>query len=154
MVLKKTIVSVAFLLTYTLGLAHEIIPHCHHNEVGQHSQLFGQSNRDFHEVHCATDHQCASGVDAQGLLHQVIALMSETDHPTTCAELSLYLPSIAHDINPLSLFKLIAIAAIYRVFLFSFYAVKTLNSQAYQPPAYTPPPLSDTSLRGPPFFSC
>ncbi len=31
MQLKKLIISVFLLLAYSIGFAHEIIPHCHHN---------------------------------------------------------------------------------------------------------------------------
>lgn len=154
MALKKTIISIAFLLTYSLGLAHEFIPHCHHNEVGQHSQRLSQLNSTFHEKHCATAHHEIVEASLSNFIHTIIGFMSESEHPATCSELALYLPSIAHDLNPLQLIKLFIATSVLCVFLFSFRLIKSLKYSDYEPPVYTPPPLFGANLRGPPSFSC
>lgn len=157
MVLKKAIISVFLLLTYSMGLAHEVIPHCHHNTVGpesnghhvvDHQHDLGhvcekESAHFDHRAHCD-----------EGFMNFVVCLMSETDHPDTCNERSLFLPSLTHDLSSNQGVKLLITAAILLT-SYDFFSLSACK-QTFADPSFScfPRASSPASLRGPPSISC
>lgn len=97
--IKKTIISFLLLCIYFVGLAHEVIPHCHHDD-NMHDHGIAME-----ESHSHSQHQhviFANSFDSEttnhdhyheeGFLDFLTCLLSETDHPVSeCNQ--LYYPT-------------------------------------------------------------
>lgn len=86
MITKKIIISIILLLTYSLGFAHNIIPHQHDSETGFH-------NHDHTEEHHNHDHSSDSDPEHishgnhfdEGLYDLIVCFLHETDfHKENC----------------------------------------------------------------------
>lgn len=87
MATKKFILALVMLLSYSTTIAHEIIPHCHHDA----SQVGARHNEDHHDHHENHHHDernseehshsadCVESTD--DLLCYLICLLSEAEHP-------------------------------------------------------------------------
>ena len=97
---KKTILSILLLSVYTIGLAHNVIPHCHHDKFrANHSAEHAAAHNHTHiplDAENPTDHSLFlhnDHLDA-GFLDFILCWLHETDHPDSQTSDSFCLPQI------------------------------------------------------------
>jgi hypothetical protein len=84
MQLRRYFISAGLLIAYTAGLAHHLVPHCHHHEKIS-CDASEQTGQLYHAPHTSGNHRHfihAGHVD-EGLLGFLACLLSETPHPVT-----------------------------------------------------------------------
>lgn len=157
----KVFVSIFLLLTYTVGLAHEVIPHSHYNLVGHshgnNKQAPDQHPADHqhHQENCENDHFTHGDHCDEDLLEYVVCLVSEKGHPATCNARFLYVPNLAHvkvKITEDQTFP--STAAFLSALVERYYPPAWHELQPELPLDYSPPLLAAAPLRGPPVVSC
>lgn len=144
---RKVLISVLLVFTYFLGLAHEIIPHAHHNSPGSVAITAFENGDSYHQdcFHFSANH-------AQ--FNDPAVCSAHHHHPPLCNDRTLYLPSLAHNLtysDDVGDFP-----------VFPFLTEIVLNIIGSEQTIF--PPDSDdlvvargpdeVTLRGPPAFSC
>ena len=140
-------VSVLLIFTYLLGLAHEVIPHAHHNSPGSVAIAAFENEGFYHQdcLHFSADH-------AQ--FNDPAMCSAHHHHPPLCNHRTLYLPSLAHNLaNTDDRANFCDVPILTEIALNIIITVQSVF-----------PPDSDVlvvargpdevSLRGPPAFSC
>jgi len=150
MKILKTVISLFLLLTYSIGFAHNLVPHCstfspheshppshqHHNDLGEHD-----------EDHVHVLHN--SHID-EGVFDFVLCLATEAgDEENECIEEHCFTVNT----NTVSLKKTAHLAT--AIVLFSITnepVIATINNSLINEESlfYASPPISNTPLRGPP----
>jgi hypothetical protein len=94
MISRKALLSVLLVFTYLLGLAHEIIPHSHHNAPGSLAALSIESGHPNHQdcLHFESPANLSSHSETS-------SCSSHHHHPPLCNQRTLYLPSLAHNLS-------------------------------------------------------
>lgn len=151
------------LLAYTIGFAHNVIPHCHH-ALGEMEQAHDHSEAHHvhehqdhqHEEHEEVDHAHISHKDHldSGLLDLILCVLSETDHPATNHGHEFYqnTANSAVKLDSATNLKLSALALL--VFTDPSCDLEPVSFGTDPPRIYSPPYLSNSPHRGPPVFSC
>lgn len=145
----KVLISVLLVFTYFLGLAHEMIPHTHHNVLGSVAVMPLEA--------ADIDHQnCLHSEDVtdKSQLAGESVCTSHHHYPPLCNDRTLYLPSLAHNLT----------SADDSADQVVFPVLTAILLSAFIPEKPHFPPDSDVlistrgpdeiSLRGPPAFSC
>ena len=116
--LKKVLISVLLIFTYTTGIAHNLIPHCHHadaeqtcsdeHEVHDHHQHSEKSHNHSHSSNPSLDHSQSTDHSCEDLFCLIECILSDTDHKDHFAEHLAFRPSETisskpvKSINPMS----------------------------------------------------
>lgn len=145
---RKVFISILLVFTYFLGLAHEMIPHAHHNTPGSVGVMPIETG-DANHQNCI--HFSGSSSENQFADQSVC---ESHHHPSPCSERTLYLPSLSHNFNTSDDCGDVLVFA----FLTNIAHRVIEPEKALFPPdskvhIYTPGP-DEISLRGPPAFSC
>ena len=154
MQLKRAILSVSFLLVYSLGFSHDLIPHCRdHGKSHDHKHGHEHHHHDVHDHNEDHDHISHHGHFDEGVLDLLICVLSETDHPVTEDEHCFYLPEVRNYKANSENFKFIAnfiCSAVMRA-----RADDNTGASFQIAPAngYLPPPIANSPHRGPPVIS-
>jgi hypothetical protein len=153
----KSIISVSVLLTYSLGFAHTLVPHCqelisgeyqtshHHHKHHQHQP--GEEKNPNHE------HILHENYFDAGVYDLILCILSETEHPSNECNVDHYIPVNGND-NLKELTKAKLLAVLFTLFQFPEQS-DTLSDYIGEDVAiYQSPPLDNSPSRGPPYFSC
>ena len=156
---KKAFISVLLLLTYSLGFAHNLVPHCeeltigeqqssshHHHEHHQHSSDEENALADQHISH--NDH-----FDL-GVYDLIACFLSEMEHPgNDCHFENCFLLKTSDDLTKqFSKTKIVIILYSVLGLLDQNESLSEYNSEFAE--QYLSPPLGNSPNRGPPSISC
>lgn len=145
----KVLISILLVFTYFLGLAHEMIPHAHHNVPGSVAVMPLEA--------ADIDHQnCLHSEDVtdKSQLAGESVCTSHHHYPPLCNDRTLYLPSLAHNLTSADdsadqvVFPLLT-----AIWLSVFIPEKPHFPSDSDVLIATRGP-DEISLRGPPAFSC
>ena len=160
MKIKKVIISLCLLFAYTVGVSHNIIPHCHHNEglvepVSRNSSNHNhQHNHHQHTTDNVTDHEhvAHNGHFDEGLIDFIFCLFTESDHPDF-SNIHYFIPAPSGKYSKNLVLKIKFPASIPGTITnkSEFETHFTFNSESTIFPLS--PPLLNTSYRGPPSYS-
>lgn len=159
MKIYKIVISVMLLLTYSLGFVHNIIPHTHNSETGEHIIADHDSGHKHHQ-HTTTensnkDHEHTPHNDHfdENLYDYFVCLFNEKDHPAESCNVHHHLPakSNAPSLKKLDKTKLIStlLALFSKTEQTELIAGYHINSVI----TYLAPSIADNPLRGPPTLS-
>ncbi len=160
MQLKRTVIALCLLLAYSAGFAHDLIPHCHHEDGSDaaHTEVHETHNHNHHahhdHQHEQEDHEHIQHEDHvdDGLLDFIICVFSASEHHDAESEHCYYLPAKTSDGVTSWLLKM-PVAS-----LLSFDALPdgecVFNFVSKQVVLYDVPFLANLSTRGPPSVSC
>jgi len=159
---KRVFISVCLLLAYSIGLAHDLIPHCHHCEGdGTLATEHAEEHHHHHEHHVhehgePVDHEHIEHADHldEGLLDFIICILDETEHPSSEGNECYYAPAITNDISNQLLSKVKLAAVLVSLFAHPPDELDTKGHAGEATVAYLPPPLSSSPHRGPPSVFC
>lgn len=160
MQLRKVILSIVLLLSYSLGMAHDVLPHYHANDL--HSDIAVGIKLHHHHSHHEHDpveqpeHDHVTHEDHldDGLLDYVICLLSEFDHESDDSEHLFYYPSNPEKINLKPVAKVKQALVLLSVLTAPAGDIQFTGSTSEFTSVYEPPILSGIPLRGPPAFTC
>lgn len=151
------------ILTYAVGMSHELIPHCHTAEFGSHDD--SQHSEQHHEHHDNLHHDTEIEVDhshssecvtlTEDWLCYIICLLSELEHPSSDFDVCFYVPNSINKIKDNWL--QISLFAVFVLDSDSGEAITLSDHSGYAEgiiPHYASPPLSGTPHRGPPLHTC
>ena len=153
----KPIITVFLLLTYSLGFAHNLFPHCqelisgeyqashHHHEHHQHESGEGTNPEHEHIIH--------EGHFDAGIYDFIICFLSEMEHPANDCNIENYVPAKAND-NLKELTKAKLIAVLFTLFRFTEQFETLLEYSRADVTIYLSPLLDNSPHRGPPSLSC
>jgi hypothetical protein len=152
---KKVIISFILLLSYTLGIAHNLIPHSHNHD-GEKIIISHNANGHQHHQHSDNgtihkDHEHISHNNHydESLFDLMVCFINKIDHSTEQCKDQHYLPSKTNSISIKNL-KKIKLAS---VLLILFNEVESNNSYTfYEPLLFTSLTsyIKVSPLRGPP----
>ena len=155
--LLKLVISAFLLLTYLLGFAHNLIPHCQELISGEH-----QSARHHHHHH---QYQLGEGSNPGQvhILHKdhfdadifdlIICFLSEMEHHADDCNIENYIPVSANDRIKASV-KLKQLAALFSCFRFTEQSDTFPASGGADVVKCLSPFLDVSRYRGPPSLSC
>ena len=153
MQLKKTVLSLVLLLSYSLGFAHNLLPHCSNPD------QFSHSHHELHEHHSdgelaesQHEHIAHDNHEDEGLYDFLLCLLSEADHHYHYELNTDFTFSNISEINLDFLkvkFKAIAVAEITPDYFTSFIPSRQLEPQQF----YRSPFVGHLRHRGPPHLS-
>ncbi len=152
---KKALISLLLLLTYSLGFAHNFIPHSHDTDTEAHlvAHEKGEHHHHHHAVkHSESNHKHVSHGDHydKGFYDLLLCFMHDShDHQNDCKD-QHYIPAKTNTVtmNKFQANKLVAV-----LFSFDLEIEKSeFTSDHYfnSDIAYLSPSIEDTPLRGPP----
>lgn len=149
--------SVFLLLTYIIGLAHSLIPHCHnHSGDGHSAELHQHAHHHSHDSvqahYYAQDYTCVDST-APGLFALMSNWLGAMEHPFTECNIENYVPLNAADgVSDLLKLKQVLICIV----LFAFAEPEDELHLYTDGDAllYKSPHLYNSPLRGPPVLSC
>lgn len=151
---SKVIISLLLLLTYSLGFAHNLIPHSHEVETENH--IAEHDNEGHHHHHKAVEHSHGEHEHIShgdhfdgGVLDVLLCVLHETNHPEDDCKDEHFLPANSNRIiiNKLQTKQLVTI-----LFAIETEAIELdllVSSQVVEK-SYLSPSVEDTPLRGPP----
>lgn len=156
----KSIISLFLLLTYSIGFAHDLIPHCHVDEAMEY-MIEEHGEKHHHLEH--HNHAKIEDLDDDDVLHEnhlddslfdyVVCLLSELQHNEDLAHQHYISATINNDSEKgFAKTKLLAVLLITCFELTSdesFVPIDRYNESYSQLPFVVSPPH-----RGPPFLSC
>jgi hypothetical protein len=145
---KKVIISISLLLVYSLGFAHNLIPHSHelneafidHSEIGHHHHQHTGEHEHLEEDHEHVAH--GSHID-ESLYDYLVCMLFEMEHQEHGCELH-YVPQVEKVVNT-HLLTVIPAKAISNANNFS-----KPKPNSVIVPGYFSPLISEIPLRGPP----
>ena len=153
MQMKKTILSLVLLLSYSLGFTHNLLPHCSnpdqfsHNHHELHEHHSEEHSHDIEHEHIAHDNH-----EDEGLYDFLLCLLSEVDHHSHDELNAEFTFSKTSKVNLGFLkvkFNAIAAEKISAEYFLSFTSVKSIDFQHY----YYSPHIWHLRHRGPPNIS-
>lgn len=161
MQIKRAIISCFLLFTYSLGFAHNLIPHCQElvSEIG----IFSNAKDGHHHLEHHT-HVEIEDLDEDDILHEnhlddslydfIVCLLSEMEHPVNECQVEHSIPSTLNDdlSKQLSKTKIIAVLCSVWGLTNPNESLSEYNSEAAV--QYSSPPLCNSPNRGPPSISC
>ncbi|MEQ9187733.1 MAG: hypothetical protein RLP15_08355 [Cryomorphaceae bacterium] len=162
MQIKRALISLLLLLTYSLGFAHYLIPHCEANNI-EHQVAAHEGNPHHHHEH----HQHAfddKHIDHEDIVHNdhldggvydlVVCLLGDMEHPYQDCNLQHYLLSKTNDNVDIRLTNAKLVSILLTVFGFtdSNKALSEFSSEVAT--VCLSPPIGDSPHRGPPSLSC
>jgi hypothetical protein len=155
--MKKTpIISIFFLFIFLVGLAHQMVPHCHEFLAGEHQAAHHHHDYHRHSPENTPDHSHIAHDDHldAGVFDLIICILSDMEHPATDCTLFHFVASKAAqnakstgvdgttNVAPISTSLSIPDLSLQPVFF-----DQELNH-------HSAPPLGNLPSRGPPHFSC
>ena len=162
MQIKRAIISLLLLLTYSLGFAHYLIPHCEASNI-EHQVAASQENPHHHHEH----HQHTSDdkdIDHEDIVHNghldaglydyIVCFLSDAEHPAEDCNLQHYLPANTNDKIDSQLSKAQFVAVLFTVFCIVKQDEALPKSRSEFAAVYLSPPIGDSPYRGPPSLSC
>ena len=154
----KTIISLLLLLTYSLGFAHNLIPHCHNSESTEHIvEHDGHHHSHQHNTieHSNSDHEhiAHKGHLDEGIYDYLVCLIHETETPESECEIEHCFTVNVND-NNLKLNKLQSTIVLFAIFQPIPKDETTQSYAGYDEIRYLSPPIEDSPHRGPPVISC
>ena len=157
MQIKRVVISCFLLFTYSLGFAHNLIPHCEasnieHQENSHHHHEHHQHDSDDKDI----DHEdiVHNGHLDAGFYDYVLCFLSDTEHPIHDCNLNHYLPANTYDKVDTELSKAKFIAVLITVFSTTEQDEALPKTRSEVASIYLSPPIGDSPHRGPPSFSC
>lgn len=145
---RKAFLSVLLVFTYLLGLAHEMIPHAHHNAPGSMVVSTLETNNANHQ-HCS-HFNSSDELDKEA----ESSVCNSHHHPPLCNYRTLYLPSLTHNLSASSeSYDLAFFPLLTEVLWISIPPEKPVFPAECAVSISTRGP-NGHSLRGPPEFSC
>lgn len=156
MITKKIIISIILLLTYSLGFAHNFIPHQHDSQTETHSH----AHEDDHEHHphnsvVDSDHEHISHGDHfdEGLYDLLVCFLHDADfHNDDCN--NHYFISTKSNNSLTNKSQQLALVATLLALTIEFDQPRsTTNIVVDQATSYRSPSIADSPLRGPPVLS-
>jgi hypothetical protein len=151
----RTLLSSFLLLTYALGIAHDLIPHCHTDQAASHAD-----GHHGHE-HLTVEHHQEEGTAHQHIVHQnhldeglfglMSCLLSELDHPLSssnqeCLPENSNVPSFKSEAT-------VSILMLAQVENYCFELTQQFILPTPDRQRYCTPLSSSSSRRGPPVLS-
>jgi hypothetical protein len=157
MQIKRVVISCFLLFTYSLGFAHNLIPHCEasnieHQENSHHHHEHHQHDSDDKDI----DHEdiVHNGHLDAGFYDYFLCFLSDTEHPIHDCNLNHYLPANTYDKVDTELSKAKFIAVLITVFSTTEQDEALPKTRSEFASIYLSPPIGDSPHRGPPSFSC
>lgn len=159
MQIKKAFISIILLLSFSLGISHNLILHCHeldneeqqyssHHHHEHHKHTFDQENdlADQHIFH--NDHFDLNTYDL------ITCFLSEIEHPTNDCNLEHYIPlKSENNLNKqFSKIKIVSVQITVWSLTDQIESLSTYNKEVVS--QYLSPPLGNSPNRGPPSISC
>jgi hypothetical protein len=163
---KRTVIALSLLFAYSLGFAHELIPHCHHNEgvavLGEESATHSHEHEHEHHHHDQSqeseehehDHVQHQDHFDDGLMDFIICVLTAAEHPSSDADHCYQMPATTNAIKFTAWDKIKLIATFTAVFA---EPVEEASADLLVPDAdvaFLSPPLANSTDRGPPSFFC
>ena len=155
---KKIFISMILLLTYSLGFAHNIVPHHHHAETEHHEINHEQAGHHHHHHKSSkdlnTDHKHISHGDHfdESLYDLLVCFLHEAQQEDECKN-QHYIPVETNRvvINTFQINNLVTIlfSINLETDMYETFSRHQINSET----AYLSPLIEDTPLRGPPSIS-
>ena len=154
---KQFLVWSLLMLAYSVGLAHNLVPH-HHDHLpaeghAQHDHSSHQHHHHEHQDHEGHEHVEHSDHFDDGLWDFIVCVLSETELPESGHHHCLYLaaPTVKAPANNTT--TLDCLASVCRVHYQHLPEVPVETANSFFEFVYSPPPLYAAPLRGPPAFS-
>lgn len=158
---RKAVISIILICAYSIGFAHNLIPHNHDHEIStDHMSSHAQKHEHphGHHQHSTSDHHNHKHIAHEnhfdhGLFDLVICLLSEIEHDSADNNDCYYIPAQANNFSAKSLTKVKYASVHFIVFaeLDDADNPNACNPEIYT--AYLSPPLSSSPHRGPPIIS-
>lgn len=158
---NKLIISIFFLLTYSVGFAHNIVPHC----AGESDHYLTSTSEDGHHHHSHHNHE-NDDIDKEHrhIVHEdhydsnffdyVVCLLNDTEHHgIDCQQELCFIPnSEVFSVKNLIVSKFLLLVKLYKPIVIE-------DEQSYSIDVnlcsiYLSPPIESCAHRGPPTFSC
>ena len=158
---KRIVISCLLLVTYTLGFAHSLIPHCEAGDTEHQIAAHEGSNSHHHHEH--HQHAPEDNVDHEHIIHNghldgglydfIVCLLSDAQHPRNDCNLQHYLPAITNDKIDTKISKTRLVATLFALCCIIIQN-EELPSFSSELANYLSPHIEHTPYRGPPSFSC
>lgn len=147
MQLKKTIISLLLLLTYSVGFAHNLVPHCTStSEVNSHQHVHVSPDTD-EDFISHGNHYDASLIDL------IVCALSETDHPLDNCSMQHYLsPKTNSSVNDINTVQILTV--LFTLFNDEIKVEKKATYITQVQTKFTTPLLEHSPHRGPPATFC
>ena len=161
--MSRTVITCFLLFTYSLGFAHNLIPHCETSNVKHQVAAHHESSHHHHEHHEHSSED-EKGIDHEHILHNghldgdiydfIVCFLSEMEHPTKDCNLEHFLLANSNDKVNTQLVKAKFVAVLFTVLCLVAQDEALPKSQSEFATVYLSPPIDDSPHRGPPSLSC
>ncbi len=159
MITKKIIISIILLLTYSLGFAHNFIPHHHdteteihkhsHEDEGHHHHHHGSEEKS-HEGH---EHISHGDHFDEGLYDLIVCFLHDANHHEDECDNHYFIPTKNSNRKTQNSQQLKLVAVLFSLSVEITQPELTTNLDVNSSIAYRDPSMEDSPLRGPPSIS-
>lgn len=155
----KSVISVFLLLTYSLGFAHNLIPHCQELAIGE-QQNISHHHHEHHQhepdvkLSSELDHIVHEGHFDENIYDLIACILSELEHPADDCHNSQYVPTKSNNDLTKQLSKVKIVAILFSVLGFTNQSKSPSEYSCEVAVQYSSPPLDNSPNRGPPSISC
>lgn len=148
---KKVAISLFLLLTYSIGFAHNLAPHC--GDFSGDMEIHTHQHCDKSETISNHNHVDHNDHYDDGIFDYLACLIHETEnHETECAIEHCF--TISNNSTSVKKINKLYIAIVFTSFIQPIIHSKTIGYYSKNKQRnYSSPPLEDSYLRGPPFIS-
>lgn len=156
---KKVFISLILLISYSLGFAHNFIPHHHEAKSKEHIEVHQKEGHHRHhnqtKIHLHTDHTHISHGSHydEDIYDLLICFLHHTDHQKSNCNDQHYLPSKTNRVSTNNLKTTKLLAVFINIYIDNEQVELTSDNSILSAPICLSPPIEDSPLRGPPSFS-
>jgi hypothetical protein len=164
MKIGKIIISILLMLTYSVGFAHNLVPHCQEMGYEFMADKSVQAGHHHHKHHqnklsensdSVRDYISHSNHYDAGIYDLLLCILNEFGHPATDCNMENYIPVKSNDATTINLSK---VKLIVEIIIFipqtDSQSKSSIVSGTDVSAIYFSPQLKTFSLRGPPLFTC
>jgi hypothetical protein len=158
---KRTLIALSLLFAYSLGFAHELLPHCHHSDgvavLGtENSEHSHQHNHQHDHADVDSDHEHVAHADHfdDGLMDFILCLLAESNHSSSHADHCFDMPAERTAVSFSAWDKIKLVATFAAVFAEKIEETTVENFVPEVNVAFLSPPLAYSVNRGPPTAFC
>lgn len=160
MIIKRLSISIILLLTYSLGFAHNFVPHNHDTEITVHEHSHEESGHSHHhhaakeQAHQEHKHISHGAHFDEGFYDLLICFLHDADHHEDECDNHYYIPAKANNTSTNNLLPQQLVATIIALSVEIEPTELTYNIEVNSRINYRSPSIENSPLRGPPAQKC
>jgi hypothetical protein len=156
MQIGKIVISFLLLLTYSLGFAHNLIPHCQKFYSVESNSHQEKEKEKHHHEDLSSDHEHIQheGHYDEDLYDLLVCFLNEMEHPANDCNVEHCFPARTNDASSKVFAKAKFITALLTVIAHVDESEQTSDYGSDSDAIYLSPPIDDSPHRGPPSLSC